>query len=108
MVRLSSWNLYMKFVMANFAIVQVDKDENLGYIFFSCFYEDYDALEILYLMANFAIVRVNKEEIGDFFFLVSMKFQIVNEYLVNLIVWDLNFSKRGGIQVVFRRFSSSP
>lgn len=68
MVRLSSWNLYMKFVMANFAIVQVDKDENLGYILFSCFYEDYDALEILYLMANFAIVRVNKEEIGDFFF----------------------------------------
>lgn len=80
----------------------------MGYIFFSCFYEDYDALEIMYLMANFAIVRVNKEEIGDFFFLVSMKFQIVNEYLVNLIVWDLNFSKRGGIQVVFRRFSSSP
>lgn len=39
-----------------------------GYIFFSCFYEDYDALEIMYLMANFAIVRVNKEEIGDFFF----------------------------------------
>lgn len=99
----------MKFVMANFAIVQVDKDENLGYIFFSCFYEDYDALEILYLMANFAIVQVNKEEIGDgFFFLVSIKFQIVNEYLVNLIVCDLNFSKRGGIQVVFRRFSSSP
>lgn len=40
----------------------------MGYIFFFCFYEDYDAFEIMYLMVNFVIVRVNKEEIGDGFF----------------------------------------
>lgn len=40
----------------------------MGYIFFFCFYEDYDVFEIMYLMVNFVIVWVNKEEIGDFFF----------------------------------------
>lgn len=49
-----------------------------------------------------------KRKLEMIFFLVSVKFHIVNEYLVNLIVCDLNFSKRGGIQVVFRRFYSSP